>query len=148
MTLRKSFEQLPDGKKLLASAKLRRQIIRALNHALENSNLTQSDLARELGKTRSAVNQVLTGDGNLKIETVAEYFFAMGTELEIKVKSSNTVPYLFPFIWDNFEEILERGTSTATKYYAFTNAEVVFEKPAGYGELGPSHTYQSVGIAA
>ena len=148
MTLRRSFEQLPDGKKLLASAKLRRQIIRALNHALATSKLTQSDLARELGKTRSAVNQVLTGDGNLKIETVAEYFFAMGTELEIKVKSSNTTPYEFPFNRDSFKEVCENLSSTKAHYSVFTNTGMDFEKSVGLGELTPSDTRKSVGIAA
>ena|ERR1700685_832843 len=86
MTLRESFEKLPEGKRLMASARLRRGMINALNEALETSELSQSDLAKILGKSRSAVSQVLIGDGNVKVETISDYLFAMGVELQVSLK--------------------------------------------------------------
>ncbi|MGW4412627.1 helix-turn-helix domain-containing protein [Nonomuraea sp. NPDC004702] len=53
-----------------------------LHKALESSGLTQSDLAKKLGYRRSAVNQVFRGDGNVRIETLAEYLHEMGFELD------------------------------------------------------------------
>ena len=85
MSLRQMIDQLPKGGSLLASARLRRQIVKSLNIALNDSKMSQSELARALGKSRSAVSQVLTGDGNLKIETVAEYLHEMGAELNVSV---------------------------------------------------------------
>jgi predicted XRE-type DNA-binding protein len=85
MTLRNMIEQLPKGGSILASARLRRQIVKSLNKALDDSGMSQSELARALGKSRSAVSQVLTGDGNLKIETVAEYLHEMGAELNVSI---------------------------------------------------------------
>lgn len=90
MSLRRMIEQLPKGGAILASARLRRQIVKSLNVALNNSNMSQSELARALGKSRSAVNQVLTGDGNLKIETVAEYLYEMGAEMNVSVHFPST----------------------------------------------------------
>ena len=85
MSLRRMIEQLPRGGSILASARLRRQIVKSLNSALTDSKMSQSELARALGKSRSAVSQVLTGDGNLKIETVAEYLHEMGAEMNVSV---------------------------------------------------------------
>jgi hypothetical protein len=83
MTLREELEQLPGGKKRIASARLRRGVIKALHESLEFSKLNQSDLAKKLGKTRSAIGQVFNGDGNVEIETVSDYLFEMGVELQL-----------------------------------------------------------------
>ena len=83
MTLREELEKLPGGKKRIASARLRRGVIKALHESLEFSTLNQSDLAKKLGKTRSAVGQVFNGDGNVEIETVSDYLFEMGVELQL-----------------------------------------------------------------
>ncbi len=121
MTLRKAFEQLPNGKKLLASAKLRREIIKALSKALAASKMTQSDLSRELGKSRSAVNQVLTGDGNLKIETIAEYLFAMGAELHVQVSTSASVRVSTDAYSSGFEPALKRVVTMALDTFTLTD---------------------------
>lgn len=85
MTLREEFEKTPNGKRLLASARLRRGLMKALHEALSTSQMNQSDLARSLKKSRSAVGQVLNGDGNVKVETISDYLFAMGTELQVSL---------------------------------------------------------------
>ena len=85
MTLREEFEKLPDGKKLLASARLRRGLIKALHEALSASGMSQADLARKLKKSRSAVGQVLNGDGNVEVETISDYLFTMNAELQISL---------------------------------------------------------------
>lgn len=72
------------GRKAMASARLRREVLVALDAALKDSGLSQSALAKRMGKTRSAVSQVFGGDGNIRVETLAEYLFAMGKELELE----------------------------------------------------------------
>ena len=73
----------PGGLRSLASARLRRRVLVLLHRALERSGLTQSELAKKLGYRRSAVNQVFRGDGNVRIETLAEYLHEMGFELDV-----------------------------------------------------------------
>jgi transcriptional regulator with XRE-family HTH domain len=85
MTLREQLERLPGGKKRIASARLRRGVIKTLHESLEYSKLTQSDLAKKLGKSRSAVGQVFNGDGNVEIDTVSDYMFEMGVELQLSI---------------------------------------------------------------
>lgn len=85
MTLREELEKLPGGKKRIASARLRRGVIKALHESLAFSKLSQSDLAKRLGKSRSAVGQVFNGDGNVEIDTVSDYLYEMGVELQLSL---------------------------------------------------------------
>lgn len=75
----------PGGLRSLASARLRRRVLVLLHKALEHSQMNQSDLAKKLGYRRSAVNQVFRGDGNVRIETLAEYLHEMGYELDLQL---------------------------------------------------------------
>lgn len=76
----------PGGEAALAAARLRREVIVALHQAFEASGLrTQSEIAKRLKVRRSAVNQVLRGDGNLRINTLAEYLYTLGFELNISM---------------------------------------------------------------
>jgi len=74
------------GGAALAAARLRREVLVALLEAFEASGLqSQSELARRLHVRRSAVNQVLRGDGNVRINTLAEYLYALGFESNLTI---------------------------------------------------------------
>ncbi len=76
----------PGGEAALAAARLRREVLVALHQAFAASGLeTQTEIARRLNIRKSAVSQVLRGDGNLRITTLAEYLFALGFELDISL---------------------------------------------------------------
>jgi transcriptional regulator with XRE-family HTH domain len=76
----------PGGEKALAAARLRREVLVVLHHAFEASGLrTQTEIARRLGVRRSAVSQVFKGDGNLRINTLAEYLFTLGFEIDLNL---------------------------------------------------------------
>ncbi|WP_157891958.1 helix-turn-helix domain-containing protein [Frankia alni] len=79
------MEELPDGPRDLADARIRHEILRCLHAALRASGINQADLARRLGVRRSAVNQVFKGDGNVRISTVAQYLHALGFELGVQL---------------------------------------------------------------
>lgn len=79
----------PGGERALAVARLKRTILSTLHQAFKMSGIaSQSDLARRLRVRRSAVNQVLNGDGNLRISTLAEYLHEMGYELNVTLARS------------------------------------------------------------
>ena len=86
MTLIKAFEALPDGKRLLASARLRRNVAVELSKAELKSGKTKAEMARELGVTRSAVTQVFASNGNLKLDTISDYFFVLGAKLNFNIE--------------------------------------------------------------
>jgi hypothetical protein len=74
----------PGGGRALAVARLRRSVLVALHRAFKASGLdSQSELAKRLPVRRSAVNQVFRGDGNVRINTLAEYLYEMGFEVNI-----------------------------------------------------------------
>jgi hypothetical protein len=76
----------PGGEAALAAARLRRQVLVALHQAFEESGLhTKTEIARRLNIRRSAVCQVFRGGGNLRVNTLADYLFALGFELEVKL---------------------------------------------------------------
>ena len=86
MTLRHAVEGARGGRGVMAGAVLRRRILQLMEEALMASGLSQADVARSLGCSRSAVSQTLGGDGNLRIDTLAEYLDALGFEVEIVLR--------------------------------------------------------------
>jgi predicted XRE-type DNA-binding protein len=75
----------PDGARALSVSRLKYQVLQVLHTALRTSRKNQADIATSLGVRKSAVNQVLHGDGNVKIATLADYLYAMGFELECRL---------------------------------------------------------------
>lgn len=80
----------PRGRREVAAARLRYEVLVHLHRALEHSGMTQSELANALGVSKGAVSQVLSGDGNLQVNTVAAYAAAMGQELRLELAPAGT----------------------------------------------------------
>ncbi|MFE0730926.1 helix-turn-helix domain-containing protein [Streptomyces antibioticus] len=72
-----------EGARALAAARLRYEALATIHESLEESGATQTELARRLGIRKSAVNQVVHGDGNMRVSTLAEYLHALGFELTL-----------------------------------------------------------------
>lgn len=87
MSLYNRLVKTPEGARALSSARLRYEVLRILHEALRKSGLTQVDLAQRMGIRKSAVNQVLRGDGNVRVSTLADYLHAMNFELELRLTS-------------------------------------------------------------
>lgn len=85
MSLYERFASTIRGARALAAARLRHEILGVLHQGLSLSGLTQSDTAKSLGIRRSAVNQVFRGDGNLRVNTIADYLDTMGFELDVRL---------------------------------------------------------------
>lgn len=85
MSLYRRLAASSTGVKALSAARLRYEVLRVLHLALEKSGQSQSELAGRLGVRKSAVNQVLRGDGNVRISTLADYLHATGYELELRL---------------------------------------------------------------
>lgn len=119
MTVYDRFASTEDGQRRLAGARLRYRVLGALNSCLEQSRLTKTELAERLSVRKSAVGHVLNGDGNLRVNTIADYFAAMGCEVELHVvplgiprqKATGAVPKL-DLVWSDaqrMEPIVEGG---------------------------------------
>ena len=51
---------------------------------LEGNGMTQSDLARKLGKKSSQVSRILSGEANVTLRTIAELDSVLEIRLEIR----------------------------------------------------------------
>ncbi|MHA7209681.1 helix-turn-helix domain-containing protein [Arthrobacter sp. MDT1-65] len=74
-----------------AAAKAAVDSVALINKVVDDSGLLQSALAKALGVTEGRVSQVLNGDGNVRIATLARFLKAAGYELDLKAKHVDDV---------------------------------------------------------
>lgn len=63
-----------------AQRELRRAAARAIALAMKDAGVTRAELSRRLGVTRSSITQMLAGDRNLTLGTLAD----VGTALDVR----------------------------------------------------------------
>ena len=64
-----------------------------LERARKQSGLKKKDLARRLGVTPARVTQVLSGDSNVTLRTIAQFALALGVRWRFKtIRVSQEVP--------------------------------------------------------
>ena len=119
------FAGTEDGARRLAAARLRREALKALHRALKASGMSQVELAKRLGVRKSAVSQVLNGDGNVRITTLAEYLYATGHELTVAVVPSGQPR----------AEVLARRANVAVSQHAYATTEQASRQAVVYAAL-------------
>ena len=78
----------PEGRIGMAAARLAISASRMLAAAFSARNdVDQKALARLIGVTEGRVSQVLHGDGNVHVATLARYMTALGYEVELTAKA-------------------------------------------------------------
>lgn len=75
-----------EGRLSLAAASLATQVASLIERAKERSNLSGKQLAERLGVTEGRVSQVLNGDGNVRVATLARFLGACGFELHMTAR--------------------------------------------------------------
>ncbi len=71
-------------RRLLQQERLILEVTEALSEALAHERLTKADLAAGLGKSKGFVSQILAGDRNLTLRTIADVADALGYEIHIE----------------------------------------------------------------
>lgn len=66
-----------------AAARLRLRITDLLHAALQESGMKKADVARVLGIDRSNITQVIEGNGNITVNTLADYLAVLGFEVDL-----------------------------------------------------------------
>lgn len=77
-------ESTVEGRIEMAAAEATLDAVGLLNKVVRACGLSQKEIAEALGVGDSRVSQVLTGDGNLKIATLARYIRAAGYALKFE----------------------------------------------------------------
>jgi predicted XRE-type DNA-binding protein len=75
----------PLGARELAASQLTNDALVLLQTALSSTGITQKQLAEKLGIGESRVSQVVNGDGNVKLTTLARYMRALGYVVTVNV---------------------------------------------------------------
>ena len=68
----------PENRRLLKKEELILEVTEMLSSALEQSGVSQSELARRLGKSKGFVSQLLAGGRNLTLSTISDLADALG----------------------------------------------------------------------
>jgi len=84
-SLIEQYEATPEGRLDLAAARASIKVLALLNKAFDRSGLTQEELSEKLGVTAGRVSQVLNGDGNYTVATIAKFLAVMGEELVVNL---------------------------------------------------------------
>jgi transcriptional regulator with XRE-family HTH domain len=69
-----------------ALTSLRAEVTRTINSYLGTRGLTQSELAEQMGVTPGRVSQILAGDENLTLRTLATVAAALGARFEVALQ--------------------------------------------------------------
>jgi ribosome-binding protein aMBF1 (putative translation factor) len=76
----------PEFKEMLDGAILARQLVRRLVDAREEAGLTQTEVARRMGTTQSAIARFESGDSDPRLSTVERYAQVVGVDLTPEVR--------------------------------------------------------------
>ncbi len=71
----------PEFKEMLDAAIRARQLVRRLADAREQAGLTQTEVARRMGTTQSAIARFEGGDSDPRLSTVERYAQVVGVDL-------------------------------------------------------------------
>jgi len=79
------FEHSTETRRLLRQEELILEVTEALTAALDRANVTRTQLAERLGKSKGLVSQLLAGGRNLTLRTLADVADALGQTVRVKV---------------------------------------------------------------
>ncbi len=72
------------NQRLLRQEDLILDITELLSAAMEDKRVTKSELAKRLGKTKGFITQVLSGNRNLTLRTIADIADALGFRVQVR----------------------------------------------------------------
>jgi len=84
------LSQTMDGKKELIRQELIVSVTEQLWEAMQTANLSKADLARALNKSKPHVTQLLSGERNMTLSTLADLAAALG--LRAQVRFTDPIP--------------------------------------------------------
>jgi len=73
-----------DFERLVAQESLILEATEEICRILETENISRSELARRLGKSKAFVTQVLSGERNMTLNTAADLAFALGHRFHVR----------------------------------------------------------------
>ena len=98
------FLEAPENRRLYQQEKLLVDATELLASVMEKKNMSRAELARAIGKSKAFVTQVLRGNQNMTLRTLADLFGAMRHELAVQA---------LPFVEDRVPDSAQVARSSA-----------------------------------
>ncbi len=98
-TYTEQFVDDPQNMRLFLQERSIYEVTAKIEEAMDSLDVTRAELARRLGKTKGWVTQLLDGEANKTIRTVADVFAVLGLEFRTfsqPIKVSNEPPVASP----------------------------------------------------
>ncbi len=83
------FEGTPEGKRLLDQERLILQATERIVELMRQQKVTRTELANRLGRTKGWISQLLAGEANFTLRTLADVFGALGQRAVVDVEWQN-----------------------------------------------------------
>lgn len=80
------FESTPEGKRLVDQERLILQATERIVELMQEQNVTRTELAKRLGRTKGWISQLLAGEANFTLRTLADVFGALGLRPVVDVE--------------------------------------------------------------
>jgi transcriptional regulator with XRE-family HTH domain len=80
----KGKKESSDYERLLAQERLILDATETIIGLLEEQAVSRQELARRIGRTKSYVSQILSGDRNMTLRTLAELGYVLGQEFSVE----------------------------------------------------------------
>jgi len=80
------FASTAKGRRLLRQEDLILEVLEGFSGALAVEDISKTDLAKRLGKTKGFVSQILSGGRNLTLRTIADVCWALGYAPHFELK--------------------------------------------------------------
>lgn len=76
----------------LAKEELKLEITELICRLMYENNLSRTEMARKLGKSKSAISRALDGDRNLTLSSISDMLFVLGKRLEAQARDPAEAP--------------------------------------------------------
>lgn len=126
------FESTPEGKRLMQQERLILEVTEFIVELMQEQNVTRTELAKRLGRSKGWISQLLAGEANFTLRTLADVFGALGHHPVVDVEGhrdgtpTHAIPNDLgagPAMWRQFP--------WTRKYSQVTNAQIPDELLAG-----------------
>jgi len=125
-SIHEQFLETPENRRLYQQEKLLVEATELLAEVMEKKKMTRAELARAIGKSKAFVTQILRGNQNMTLRTLADLFGAIRHEVVIQA---------LPYVEDG-EGVPDLDLSSPSGRYAFWSyhfaqqAQAALSRPA------------------
>jgi len=111
-TLSQQVAVTKEGRRLLQEEGAILEVTELICELMEKMGVSRSELARRLGKTKGYVTQLLNGETNMTLRTIAGVFATLDQELHVSTKPCEH-EYVKGILWTFSKETTDLAASAA-----------------------------------